>query len=111
MKLTLASACAMLTLVCAGSALADGMVTATLENPVAKPVKFIAAHAVFNCEDTTCVAALAPDDANDAYACKDVAKQVGRIASYKEFKALDDKALAKCNVAAAGPKPVGTASR
>ena len=111
MKLNLASACAIFTLVCAGSALAAGMVTATLESPVAKPIKFIAAHAVFNCEETTCVAGLAPDDANDANACMDVAKRVGRIVSYKEFKPLDERNLARCNRDAPAPKLVGTASR
>jgi hypothetical protein len=111
MKHTLATVCALMSLGMAGAAFADGTVTATLESPVSGHVKFIAAHAVFNCEADTCVAQVAPDDANDAYACKDVAKQVGRISSYKEFKALDDKALAKCNLAAAASKPIPTASR
>jgi hypothetical protein len=111
MKRSLAAACAVFALCLAGSAFADGTVTATLENPVAGHPKLIAAHAVFNCEGTTCVAAIAPDDANDAYACKDLAKQVGRIAAYKEFKALDEKGLGRCNQGAAGPKPIGTASR
>ena len=66
---------------------------------------------MFNCEGTTCIAAAAPEDASDAYACKDLAKQVGRITSYKEFKPLDEKGLAKCNTAAAAPKPSSTASR
>jgi hypothetical protein len=111
MKLNLATACAVFTLGLAGSAFADGTVTATLENPVNGHAKLIAAHAVFNCEGTTCIAAVAPDDADDAYACKDLAKQVGRIAAYKEFKPLDEKGLSKCNIAAAAPKPIGTASR
>ncbi len=111
MKLHLAAACAVFSLGLAGSALADGVVTVALESPVAGHAKFIAAHAVFNCEGTTCVAALAPDDANDVFACKDVAKQVGRVTSYKEFKPLDDKAISKCNMAAAAPKTIGTASR
>ena len=106
----LPTACALFALAMAGSALADGSVKATLESPVNGHTKLIAAHAVFNCEGTTCVANVAPDDANDAYACKDLAKQVGRIASYQEVKPLDDKALAKCNTAAVA-KPIGTASR
>jgi hypothetical protein len=110
MKTILTTACALFTLAMAGSALAEGSVKATLESPVAGHAKLIAAHAVFTCEGTTCVANAAPDDANDAYACKDLAKQVGRIAAYQEFKPLDDKALAKCNTAAAA-KPIGTASR
>jgi hypothetical protein len=111
MKLHLAAACAAFTLGLAGSALADGTVTVSLESPVSGHTKFIAAHAVFDCEGTTCVAALAPDDASDVYACKDVAKKVGRVVSYKEFKALDDKSISKCNLAAAAPKTIGTASR
>jgi len=111
MKLHLSTVCALFALAMAGSAFADGTVTATLESPVSGHAKLIAAHAVFNCEGTTCVAALAPDDASDAFACKDLAKQVGRISAYKEFKPLDDKGLAKCNTAAAAPKPASTASR
>jgi hypothetical protein len=111
MKLSLATACAVFAFGLAGSALADGTVTATLESPVNGRAKLIAAHAVFNCEGTTCIAEIAPDDANDAYACRDLAKQVGRIAAYKEFKPLDEKGLGKCNLAAPGPKPIGTASR
>lgn len=110
MKNALSMACALVALAMAGSALADGSVKATLESPVAGHAKLIAAHAVFNCEGTTCVAVTAPDDANDAYACKDLAKKVGRIASYQEFKPLDEKSLAKCNTAAV-TKPIGTASR
>jgi len=110
MKTLLTTACALFTLAMAGSALADGSVKATLESPVSGHAKLIAAHAVFNCEGTTCVASTAPDDANDAYACKDLAKHVGRITAYQEFKPLDDKALAKCNTAVVA-KPIGTASR
>ena len=107
MTLKLATACAVAVLGLAGSALADGTVKATLESPVSAPTKLIAAHAVFNCEGTTCVAGLAPDDASDAYACRDLAKHVGRVTAYAEYRALDDKALAKCN---AGIAPAKTAT-
>jgi hypothetical protein len=100
MKSFLSTACAVAALAMAGSAFAEGAVKVTLESPVAGQVKLIAAHAVFRCQDTTCEAALAPDDANGVYACADLAKKVGRVTSYVEFKALDDKALAKCNAAA-----------
>jgi hypothetical protein len=110
MKTTLSMACAAFVLAMAGSAFADGTVKATLESPVTGHAKLIAAHAVFNCEGTTCTAAVAPEDADDAFACKDLAKQVGRIVSYQEFKPLDGKALAKCNTAAVA-RPIGTASR
>jgi len=109
MKTYFSAACAVIALAMAGSALADGSVRATLESPVAGRAKLIAAHAVFNCEATTCLAAVAPDDANDAYACKDLAKHVGRVVSYAEFRPLDDKALAKCNTGA--PNTVTAAVR
>ena len=104
MTFKLAAACAFAILALAGPALADGSVKATLETPVAKPTKLIAAHAVFNCDATTCVAVLAPDDASDAYACRDLAKQVGHVTAYAEYKPLDEKGLAKCNAGIAPPK-------
>ena len=110
-KTFLSTACALAALAMAGSAFADGVVKATLEAPVSGHVKLIAAHAVFNCEGTTCVAAIAPDDANDIYACQDLAKHVGRVTAYEEFKPLDDKRIAKCNTAAPKPKTVTAAAQ
>ena len=104
MRLTFPTACAVLTLFTAGVALADSQVTATLATPVSGHANFIAAHAVFNCDGVTCTAANAPEDAGDAYACQDVAKRVGRIVAYAADKPLNEKALAKCNQAAAAPK-------
>jgi hypothetical protein len=110
MKLNFATACAIATLAMTGSAFAEG-VTATLANPVATPVKFIAAHAVFHCEGTTCVAPGAPDDAGDISSCRDLAKHVGRVATYKAYRPLNDKAMDKCNAGIDEPKLIGTASR
>ena len=110
-RLALCAAAALASLAMSGAAFADGQVRATLEAPVDGHVKLIAAHAVFNCEASTCVAAVAPEDASDAFACRDLARQVGRIAAYAEWKSLDDKQLAKCNVVAKPPKTIGTASR
>lgn len=109
MKRFLPTACALITLAMAGSAFADGTVTATLANPVPAKTELIAAHAVFKCHDTTCVAAAAPDGADDAWACQDLARQVGQVISYAEFKPLDGKALTKCNKVARTPR-VTTAS-
>jgi hypothetical protein len=67
MKTFLSTACALATLAIAGSAFAEGTVTVTLESPVPGHVKLIAAHAVFNCEAATCVAVIAPDDANGEF--------------------------------------------
>jgi hypothetical protein len=111
MKKSLAAACAVFALGFAGAALADGPVTATLEQAQGAPAKLIAAHAVFRCEASTCVAATAPDEAGTLDGCKSLAKQVGRLSSYGQFKPLDDKAMAKCNMAAAAPKASATASR
>ena len=104
MTFRFAAACVVAVLGLAGPALADGTVKATLETPLAGPTKVIAAHSVFNCDGSTCISALASDDASDAYACHDLAKQVGRITAYAEFKPLNDKALAKCNAGIAPPK-------
>jgi hypothetical protein len=111
MKHSLAAACAVFSLGMAGAAFADGPVTATLEQPQAAPGKLIAAHAVFRCEGASCIASTAPDDAGTLDGCKSLAKQVGRLTAYGQFKPLDEKALAKCNMAAAAPKAATTASR
>src|SRR5947209_459810 len=111
MRLTFPTACAVFTLGMAGSAFADSDVTATLASPVSGHVKFIAAHAVFNCEGVTCAASNAPGDADDAYACQDVAKRVGRIVAYSASRPLNEKALAKCNQVVATPKTAVATSR
>ena len=110
MKLSLATACAVFSLGMAGAAFADGPVTATLEQPTTQG-KLIAAHAVFRCEGTSCVASTAPDSAGDVDSCKTLARQVGRLTAYGQFKPLDEKALAKCNAVAAAPKAATTAAR
>ena len=111
MKLQIATACAVFSLSLAGSAFADGRVTATLETPQAAQAKFIASHALWNCEASTCVGDLEPGATADLFGCRALAKKVGRLASFGDAKPLDDKTLAKCNTAAVGPAPVGTASR
>ena len=110
MKLQFATACAVLSLGMAGAAFADGRVTATLEQPGSGQAKFIAAHSVWNCTAGACVTGVAPDDAGTLDGCKDFAKKVGRVSAYGEFKPLDAKTLAKCNMAAANPASVTTAT-
>ena len=109
MKLQIATACAVLSLGLAGAAFADGRVTATLEQPTAN-AKFIAAHATWNCAEGACVSGVATDDAGTLDGCKDFVKKAGRVSAYAEFKPLDAKALAKCNMAAATPAATGTAT-
>ena len=112
MKLTLATACAVFSLCLAGAASADSRITATLEAPQSGHAKLIAAHAVWNCESGACVAQVERDEAASVSACKDLARQVGRLSAYTaERKPLDAGALAKCNTAAAPPANIGTASR
>lgn len=104
-----AAACAA-ALGCAGSALADGQVTATFDQPVTAS-KLVAGGAVWHCGGNTCIAATAPDHVASVSSCKELAHQVGRVSAYQMFKPLDDKALATCNASAAGPKTSATASR
>ena len=109
MKLAIAAAIAAISM--AGSAFADTTLTATLASPGA-PAKFIAAHAVWNCQGSTCVASIAPDEALGVSGCKDLVKHIGRVSSYAgDAKSLDSKGLDKCNTSAASPAPIGTASR
>jgi hypothetical protein len=110
MKIQFATACAVLSLGMAGAAFADGRVTATLEQPTAGQAKFIAAHSTWNCSARSCVSGIAPDDAGTIDGCKDFAKKMGRVSAYGEFKPLDAKALAKCNMAAAAPATMTTAT-
>ena len=108
MKLAIATALAAISL--AGSAFAETTVTATLDSSQASRVKFIAADAVWDCSGATCVASVAPDTAEGVSGCKELAKKIGRIASYaSDDRALDAKSLERCNVAAA-PHAI-TASR
>ncbi|HEY5107690.1 MAG TPA: hypothetical protein VII73_13130 [Caulobacteraceae bacterium] len=112
MKRTIATACAVITLAFAGAAAAEGKIVATLDGPQSTQGKLIAAHAVWNCQGATCVASVASDEAVSASACQDLAKQVGPLSAYAgQYKSLDAKALAKCNIAARGPATIGTASR
>ena len=109
MKIQFAAACAVLSLGMTSAAFADGRVVATLEQP--QSAKFIAAHSTWSCANGACVTGIAPDDAGTVEGCKDVAKKMGRVVSYAEFnKPLDAKSLAKCNMVAAAPASVTTAT-
>jgi hypothetical protein len=104
MKLRLATACALATLTMAGAAFADTRVNLTLETPKPAKTKLIAAHAVFVCENATCVAGVAPDDSITVSTCKEVVRKVGRVSAYgSEYKALSAEQLASCNAAAPAP--------
>jgi len=111
MNILIATACAALTLAMAGSAFADGRVTATLDTPQAAHAKIIAGSALWDCDGATCVANGQPEDTAGLGACRDLARKVGRISAYAgDRKPLDDGALTKCNKSAAATAPVTTAA-
>jgi len=97
MKLRIAAAAAILSLA-AGSAFAEGTVTANLGAAVPSVTKVVAANAVFTCAAQRCVAATTTDETYSIAGCKALAKKVGKLTSYanpKHEMTADD--LAKCN--------------
>lgn len=98
MKLKIIAASAALFLVSAGSALAEGTVTADLATAQTGVNKIVAANAVFTCAGQRCVAALTTDDTYSIRGCKALVKKVGKLTAYanpKHTLSADD--LAKCN--------------
>ncbi|HVK42952.1 MAG: hypothetical protein K0Q62_687 [Phenylobacterium sp.] len=103
MKLrTLAAACAALVSVSfAGAALADDPITAKLQAPVAAKTKLIAGGAVFLCEGDTCLASAPSSRTYATSTCKELAKNVGAVASFGGArKQLEADKLEQCNVVA-----------
>ncbi|NBB14170.1 hypothetical protein GVN21_02235 [Caulobacter sp. SLTY] len=99
MKLQVLAAAAALSLAFAGSSIAaDGKIIVTLKTPVAAKTKVIAAGAVFNCEGSTCVAAVAPSRTDTAKGCKALSKEVGEVVT---FGSLTNDDLAKCGAVSA----------
>ena len=85
----------------AGSAFADSF-SATLANPVAKPVKFIAASALWTCEGSTCTTAVGTEDTMSASGCRELSKNVGAVKAYGGSASLSAAELTRCNVGRAG---------
>lgn len=111
MKLRTLTAAAVLTFALAGTAFADGRVTATLQAPVAAKTKIVAAGAVFVCEGTTCVAGSAPTRTMTALGCKALVKEVGAVAGFAgEKRELEAADLTKCNTAARATATVTAAN-
>jgi hypothetical protein len=110
MKLRIAAACAVVSLAAfalASSALAEGRLTATLQQPKPAKVKLIAAHTVWVCQDTTCVAGDSLADGYSVDACQDLVKQVGPVSAYdNEGRQLPAPKLAKCNTVAKAPATI-----
>jgi hypothetical protein len=104
MKLAIALACLTASLSLAGQSFAD--TTATLQQPVAKPTQFIVDHAIWDCQDTTCVSVGVEEMYFSAQECHSVAKNAGvAVADFKTTtqRALKTADLDKCN-AGLGPK-------
>ena len=85
----------------ATGAFADSF-SATLASPVAKPVKFIAANALWTCEGSTCTTAVGTEDTLSASGCRDLTKTVGAVTTYSGAASLSASELARCNAGRAG---------
>lgn len=104
MKLAIALACLIASLSLASHALAGTVVT--LQQPVAKPVQFVANGALWNCEGNTCVAGSVDDMYFGPSECRTVAKHAGvAVADSKTStgRVLKAAELDQCN-AGLGPK-------
>ena len=108
MKLqTLAAACAAISFLSAGAALAVEPVTAKLQQPVSEKVKFIAGGAMFVCEADACVAAAPTSQTYASTTCKAIADKVGPVTSFEARKAFAADRLGDCNAAAIAKAGVG----
>ncbi|MFA7264369.1 MAG: hypothetical protein WC068_15225 [Caulobacter sp.] len=101
MKLRMLTAAAVLSLSFAGTAFADGKITASLKTPVSAKTKIVAAGAVFTCEGSSCIAITAPSRAATTAGCKALAKEVGALSAYgTDRKAIEGADLEACNTVA-----------
>ena len=105
MKFSIAAAAAVMSLACAGSALAATPITAKLLTPVSGPTKIVAGGAVFFCNGDSCVAASPSSRTLSSTACRELSKEVGAVSTYGDpRKQLEGDKLARCNEGL----PVGT---
>ena len=101
MKLRMLTAVAVVSLSFAGSAFADGKVSASLAAPVAAKTKVVAAGALFVCEGSTCVASTALSRTVTVSGCKELVKSVGAVTALTDGKrTLEAGDLATCNTVA-----------
>jgi len=81
----------------AGTAMAGTAFTATLETPMTEVEEVVAAKSIWVCAEAVCAAELNRKSAT-VRTCKQVAKEVGALASFEsENGALSAEDLAKCN--------------
>jgi curli biogenesis system outer membrane secretion channel CsgG len=82
----------------ASVAMADEVVTAKLQTPLAAPKKPIAGSAVFSCAADTCVAGNPVGETNSRSACHQLKRAVGPIAAFgSATRPLTTEQLAACN--------------
>lgn len=79
-------------------AFAYSPLTASLAEPVAKPVQVVAGEAVWNCAGSSCQAGATSDQTFTVSACHELVKQVGDVTGYTEGRdALRASELDRCN--------------
>ena len=84
----------------AGTAFAGTSFTATLETPMEKAEKIVAAKALWNCAENTCRATLDRKTVRVS-TCKKVAKELGKLAEFSNAdESLSDADLERCNAVA-----------
>ena len=83
-----------------GTAFAGTAFTAKLETPMPKSEKIVAAKALWNCADDTCVAELKRKTVRVS-TCKKVVKEVGKLAEFSNAdETLSAEDLERCNAVA-----------
>jgi len=111
MKLALATTCLVVSLSLAGHVFAEGRATAVLEKPVVGKTEVVAAHSVWKCEQTSCVATETPGVPLGAGDCRELARHVGPISDFRdEGHTLQTVELQRCDAGFASPD-VTTAQR
>lgn len=91
---------ALIALSFAGTAMAGTAFTATLEAPIEKAEKVVAAKALWTCADTVCNATLDRKTVKVS-TCKKVAKEIGKLSEFSNGKdSLSDADLERCNAVA-----------
>lgn len=91
---------AALAMICATAASAEP-VLAKLQSPLPSAAKPVAGGAVFECLGDVCAARMPGSDTATARGCKDLARQVGAVASYgPAARPLNPEQLASCNESA-----------
>lgn len=84
----------------AGTAFAGTSFTATLETPMEKAEKIVAAKALWDCSDNTCRATLDRKTVRVS-TCKKVAKELGKLAEFSNAnESLSESDLERCNAVA-----------